>query len=179
MGMNLKVGDMDKVARTIHVGGVGGLGDEIKEADMAEFFNQYGTYSWRSYKFSQKVERASASSKEYRCSVPEAECARVVLEGPLTVFRQLWKLEDMETAVCGSFYHNMLPCVRAMITRFKFPIKILTTLATLTTPDAPRFDRCSERKRRDSRSLRTVNARAQRKEPIDCLKKPLRIFHVC
>lgn len=42
MGMNLKVGDMDKVARTIHVGGVGGLGDEIKEADMAEFFNQYG-----------------------------------------------------------------------------------------------------------------------------------------
>eukprot|EP00959_Pyramimonas_sp_CCMP1952_P269700 5638483-Pyramimonas_sp.AAC.1 len=42
MAMNLKAGDMDKVARTIHVGGVGGLGDEIKEQDLAEFFAQYG-----------------------------------------------------------------------------------------------------------------------------------------
>jgi len=40
--MNLKAGDMDKVARTIHVGGVGGLGDEIKEQDLADFFAQYG-----------------------------------------------------------------------------------------------------------------------------------------
>ena len=42
MAMNLKAGDMDKVARTIHVGGVGGLGDEIKEQDLADFFTQYG-----------------------------------------------------------------------------------------------------------------------------------------
>lgn len=43
MGMNLRMSDMEKVARTIHVGGVGGLGDEIQEQDMAEFFGQYGT----------------------------------------------------------------------------------------------------------------------------------------
>jgi len=41
--MNLRMSDMEKVARTIHVGGVGGLGDEIQEQDMAEFFGQYGT----------------------------------------------------------------------------------------------------------------------------------------
>mmetsp|Transcript_22183 Transcript_22183/g.42312 ORF Transcript_22183/g.42312 Transcript_22183/m.42312 type:complete len:301 (+) Transcript_22183:1-903(+) len=33
---------MEKVSRTIHVGGVGGLGDEIQEKDLAEFFAQYG-----------------------------------------------------------------------------------------------------------------------------------------
>ena len=43
MAMNMNVNDMDKVSRTIHVGGVGGLGDEVKEADLAEFFTQYGT----------------------------------------------------------------------------------------------------------------------------------------
>jgi hypothetical protein len=40
--MNLRMSDMETVARTIHVGGVGGLGDEIQEQDMAEFFGQYG-----------------------------------------------------------------------------------------------------------------------------------------
>lgn len=40
--MNIKTTDIDKVQRTIHVGGISGLGDEIKEQDIADFFASCG-----------------------------------------------------------------------------------------------------------------------------------------
>lgn len=41
-GAMLSQPQMDRIARTIHVGGIGGLGDEIKETDLADFFGQHG-----------------------------------------------------------------------------------------------------------------------------------------
>ena len=32
----------ERISRTIHVGGIGGLGEEIKENDLADFFGQHG-----------------------------------------------------------------------------------------------------------------------------------------
>ena len=34
--------EMERISRTIHVGGIGGLGEEIKENDVADFFGQHG-----------------------------------------------------------------------------------------------------------------------------------------
>lgn len=34
--------DLERISRTIHVGGVVGLGDEIREHDLADFFSQHG-----------------------------------------------------------------------------------------------------------------------------------------
>ena len=34
--------DFERVARTVHVGGIGGLGETITENDVADFFGQQG-----------------------------------------------------------------------------------------------------------------------------------------
>ena len=34
--------DFERVARTVHVGGIGGLGETISEQDVADFFGQQG-----------------------------------------------------------------------------------------------------------------------------------------
>ena len=34
--------DFERVSRTVHVGGIGGLGETISEQDVADFFGQQG-----------------------------------------------------------------------------------------------------------------------------------------
>ena len=37
--------DFERVARTVHVGGIGGLGETITETDVADFFGQQGAHA--------------------------------------------------------------------------------------------------------------------------------------
>jgi hypothetical protein len=41
-GMGGRPQDFERVARTVHVGGIGGLGETISENDVADFFGQQG-----------------------------------------------------------------------------------------------------------------------------------------
>ncbi len=40
--------DFERVSRTVHVGGIGGLGETITENDVADFFGQQGPRARRS-----------------------------------------------------------------------------------------------------------------------------------
>ena len=34
--------EMERISKTLHVGGISGIGEEIKENDIADFFGQHG-----------------------------------------------------------------------------------------------------------------------------------------
>ena len=40
--LGFRPGDMERISKTVHVGGIQGLGEEIKEQDLADFFSQQG-----------------------------------------------------------------------------------------------------------------------------------------
>jgi hypothetical protein len=52
--------DFERVSRTVHVGGIGGLGETISEQDVADFFGQQG-----------------ACGGSSRPAVPSRNCPRV------------------------------------------------------------------------------------------------------
>ena len=115
--------DFERVARTVHVGGIGGLGETISEQDVADFFGQQGACdSRRRPAVPRKLPRVAAlgSADAAWLALPPGEVKAVRISG-----RFCWvEFADVRAA------HAALECVPK---RHRY-----TSLLTCRSASAPR-----------------------------------------